>query len=98
MLFLDCYGRVFDLDNNNNILWFDGDYFEKMANKSDFEVAWHVLDDGTLFEFEKCAYTYILFYSFIIYFLSALLEKHTYVLDDGTVIEPGECIFAWILF
>ncbi|CAG8670654.1 11666_t:CDS:2, partial [Ambispora leptoticha] len=50
MLFLDCYGRVFDLDNNNNILWFHCDYFEKMTNKADFKVPWHVLDDGTLFD------------------------------------------------
>jgi len=58
MLFLDCYGRVFDLDNTNNILWFCGDYFEKMTNKRGFSVPWHVLDDRTLFEFEKCVYTY----------------------------------------
>ncbi|CAG8657399.1 8336_t:CDS:2, partial [Paraglomus brasilianum] len=58
MLFLDCYGRVFDLDNTNNILWFGGDYFEKMTNnRGVLSVPWHVLDERTLYESEKCVYT-----------------------------------------
>ncbi|RHZ65093.1 hypothetical protein Glove_319g20 [Diversispora epigaea] len=54
MLFLDCYGRVFDLDTMMNILWFFGDYFERLSKKSKADrIAWDVLDDGTVFELEK---------------------------------------------
>nr|CAG8614810.1 1015_t:CDS:2 [Entrophospora candida] len=54
MLFLDCYGRVFDLDSMTNVLWFLGNYFEIMPNESEAgRVAWDVLDDGTIFEIDK---------------------------------------------
>ncbi|CAH1767694.1 11418_t:CDS:2 [Entrophospora sp. SA101] len=54
MLFLDCYGRVFDLDSMMNVLWFLGNYFEIMSKESETgRVAWDVLDDGTIFEIDK---------------------------------------------
>lgn len=56
MLFLDCYNHVFDLDSLTHVLWFLGDYSEIMLKKSKIREPWDVLDDGTVFELEKCMY------------------------------------------
>ncbi|KAF0392179.1 hypothetical protein F8M41_010576 [Gigaspora margarita] len=51
MLFMDCFGRVFDWDSANDVLWLLGDYFE-ITSKDESEeygrIAWGVLDDGTV--------------------------------------------------
>ncbi|RIA86493.1 hypothetical protein C1645_856067 [Glomus cerebriforme] len=47
MLFLDCYGRMFEWDHINLLLWPLGNYLENKPR-----VAWGVEFDGTITEFE----------------------------------------------
>ncbi|RHZ89756.1 hypothetical protein Glove_11g78 [Diversispora epigaea] len=63
MLFMDCFGRVFDWDSDGHALWFLGDYFEIISKEEseknyDYRIAWDVLDDGTVFVLHKrmCIY------------------------------------------
>lgn len=41
MLFLDCYGRIFDWDHINFLLWSLGNYFENRLDEPK-NVAWGV--------------------------------------------------------
>ncbi|CAB4380933.1 unnamed protein product [Rhizophagus irregularis] len=50
MLFLDCYGRIFDWDHINFLLWSLGNYFENRLDEPK-DVAWGV-GNGTITEFE----------------------------------------------
>ncbi|RIA87076.1 hypothetical protein C1645_855031 [Glomus cerebriforme] len=50
ILFLDCYGRMFDWDHINLLLWPLGNYLEYKLNKP--RVAWVVEFNGTITEFE----------------------------------------------
>ncbi|CAG8605173.1 19796_t:CDS:2, partial [Racocetra fulgida] len=57
MLFMDCFGRVFDWDSANDALWLLGDYFEIISKDESEEygrIAWGILDDETVIELEKC--------------------------------------------
>ena len=66
ILFLDCYGRVFEWDSMCNVLWSLGDY-ENDATKESWN-GWHVIwgleFDGTLVEFEDVKDGMSRFYSF----------------------------------
>ncbi|GBC49277.2 hypothetical protein GLOIN_2v1563037 [Rhizophagus irregularis DAOM 181602=DAOM 197198] len=51
--FLDCYGRVFELDRMSDALWPLGNSLEEVATKPwTGEVAWDVDEDGVVFEWE----------------------------------------------
>ncbi|CAG8467655.1 9529_t:CDS:2 [Rhizophagus irregularis] len=51
--FLDCYGRVFELDRMSDALWPLGNSLEEAATKPwTGEVAWDVDEDGVVFEWE----------------------------------------------
>lgn len=53
MLFLDCYGRMFDWDTINFLLWPLGNYLENKLNKpKNNQVVWALEFDGTITEFE----------------------------------------------
>jgi len=60
MLFMDCFGRVFDWNSDSHALWHLGDYFEIMESEMtyDDQTAWDVLEDGTVFVLHKCMYIY----------------------------------------
>ncbi|CAG8592688.1 10786_t:CDS:2 [Paraglomus brasilianum] len=49
MLFLDCYGRIFDWDHINFFLWPVGNYLENKLDEPK-NVAWNVGDDGSITE------------------------------------------------
>ncbi|PKK65756.1 hypothetical protein RhiirC2_785695 [Rhizophagus irregularis] len=67
MIFTDCYGRVFDWDSMNYILWFLGDYFEIISKGFETSrIAWCVLGDGTVYELDICMY--IMYIIFCLYF------------------------------
>ncbi|CAG8574968.1 2944_t:CDS:2 [Paraglomus occultum] len=54
MLFMDCYGRVFDWDSMSDLLWPRGDYLKEATKK--FEpnsIGWGVSEDGTVFEIRQ---------------------------------------------
>jgi len=53
ILFLDCYGRVFEWEDSMSVLWSLGDY-PSMAEKESLtrRVIWVVEYDGTVTEFE----------------------------------------------
>ncbi|CAI2165562.1 18998_t:CDS:2 [Funneliformis geosporum] len=57
--FLDCYGRVFELDRMSCVLWPLGSSLEDMETNSwTGELAWDVdIDDGIIFELEYCMCT-----------------------------------------
>lgn len=50
ILFLDCYGRMFDWDYMNLLLWPLGNYLEYNLNKP--RMAWGIEFDETITEFE----------------------------------------------
>ncbi|RIA81162.1 hypothetical protein C1645_837434 [Glomus cerebriforme] len=53
MLFLDCYGRMFDWDSMSLVLWPIGNYLDVVAgNSKTSQMIWDVEFDGTVFEFE----------------------------------------------
>ncbi|CAB4488335.1 hypothetical protein RhiirA5_366719 [Rhizophagus irregularis] len=53
IMFLDCYGRVFELDRMSDALWPLGNSLEEAATKPwTGEVAWDVDEDGVVFEWE----------------------------------------------
>ncbi|CAG8557603.1 10181_t:CDS:2, partial [Gigaspora rosea] len=58
MLFMDCFGRVFDWDSDGHALWSLGDYFDIISKEEseknyDDRTAWDVLRDGTVFVLHK---------------------------------------------
>jgi hypothetical protein len=66
MIFIDCYGRVFDWDSMNYILWFLGDYFEIISKGFETSrIAWYVLGDRTVCELDICKYC-ILYFAYIL--------------------------------
>jgi hypothetical protein len=72
MLFLDCYGRIFDWDHINFLLWPLGNYLENKLDEPK-NVAWGV-SNGIITEFEvgTCATTLFLL-SFLFSFLFSFL-------------------------
>ncbi|CAG8727900.1 7925_t:CDS:2 [Rhizophagus irregularis] len=53
IIFLDCYGRLFELDMMSGVLWPLGNSLEEAKTKPwTGEVAWNIGDDGSIFEFE----------------------------------------------
>ncbi|RIA95594.1 hypothetical protein C1645_733975 [Glomus cerebriforme] len=53
ILFLDCYGRVFEWDLNCNVLWSLGNYWNVVSKGSPTRrVIWSVEYDGTVTEFK----------------------------------------------
>ncbi|CAB5143584.1 hypothetical protein RhiirA1_394916 [Rhizophagus irregularis] len=53
IIFLDCYGRLFELDMMSGVLWPLGNSLEEAKTKPwTGEVAWNIGDDGDIFEFE----------------------------------------------
>ncbi|CAG8805742.1 23968_t:CDS:2, partial [Dentiscutata erythropus] len=58
MLFMDCFGRMFDWDSDSHALWSLGDYFDIISKEEseknyDDRTAWDVLKDGTVFVLHK---------------------------------------------
>ncbi|CAG8441049.1 17420_t:CDS:2 [Acaulospora morrowiae] len=54
ILFLDCYGRIFEWDPMDLLLWPLGDYFKGVVNKFNTNrVAWGMANDGSVFEVEN---------------------------------------------
>ncbi|PKK63739.1 hypothetical protein RhiirC2_716766 [Rhizophagus irregularis] len=55
IIFLDCYGRLFELDMMFGVLWPLGNSLEEAKTKPwTGEVAWNIGDDGDIFDFEYC--------------------------------------------
>ncbi|CAG8617181.1 3832_t:CDS:2, partial [Acaulospora colombiana] len=53
ILFLDCYGRVFEWESMCNVLWSLGDYRNEATKESrTSRVIWGLESDGTIVEFE----------------------------------------------
>ncbi|CAI2193081.1 11114_t:CDS:2 [Funneliformis geosporum] len=53
IIFLDCYGRLFELDMMSYVLWPLGNSLEEAKTKPwTGEVAWSIDDDGIIFELE----------------------------------------------
>ncbi|RIA83539.1 hypothetical protein C1645_833680 [Glomus cerebriforme] len=69
IIFLDCYGRVFELDKMSDTLWPLGNSLEEVTTKPwTGEVAWDIDDDGVIFEFE--------------YYTEAERTTHDFILQD----------------
>src|SRR6185312_15047114 len=88
ILFLDCYGHVFEWSSMCDVLWPLWDY-ENDATKESWN-GWHVIwgleFDGTLVEFEDVKDGMSRFYSFS--FLSQILQLISFLLDS-----PNELTF-----
>jgi hypothetical protein len=82
MLFLDCYGRIFDWNHINCLLWPLGNYFENRLDEPK-NVAWGVGNETiTEFEVGTCATAlFLLSFLFITIFLFLLdsQDKHRIV-------------------
>lgn len=53
LLFLDCFGRVFDWDSMSDVLWPLGDYWNLTTKESrTSSIVWGLEFDGTIVEFE----------------------------------------------
>jgi hypothetical protein len=82
LLFLDCYGRVFEWDNSMcGVLWPLGDYLNEAPKVSlTHRVMWDYESDGTVVEFEVAEVGMSRFYSFffvIIYIISFFSPRFT---------------------
>ena len=68
IMFIDCYGRVFELDRMSDALWPLGDSLEEAATKCPGRTALGVDDNGIVYEFEYCMCTKLdCFFSITLY-------------------------------
>ena len=54
VLFLDCYGRMFDWNTSVYALFPCGNSLEEASRTLSSKEAWIIEDDGTLFQMEYC--------------------------------------------
>ena len=68
IIFIDCYGRVFELDRMSDALWPLGNSLEEVATKRLDGTVWDVDDNGIVHEFEYCMCTTLdCFFSITLY-------------------------------